>query len=290
MIRIKQIDSSDIPTVTQFCAGMGKEPAQREGRKLRKYWLEGYVNDKSDKKGDETPFRVFAALEDLYVRELVWPGEGKIPVEELAQIDGKLVTGILECSAAAVTPEPISDGDYWVLRCLWVIPPYLDKGIGGELVRRFINNARQMSRGAAVLAHRGSSPFDSYEAMPEDFFGKYGFIPIDNDGDNALLFMDFGIEENPSILRPVNDELGETEIELFWVNSCPALAWSARNIETKITDYSDLTFRSVEVKNREDVVKYGISNGLVVRGEVVERRLIFWSDVEKQLVKLGYKS
>ncbi len=287
MVRIKQIDFSDIPAATAFCAGSATDPASREARKLRKYWLERILEEKDENR--DRLFRVYTALEDVAVRELDWPGEGKVLAEDMAQIDGKLITGILECSAASVTPEPVSDGDYWVLRCLWVIPPYHNRGIGGELVRRFINGARESSLGAAVLAQSGPNPFSSYAAMPEAFFRKYGLIPIAKEGDNTLLFMDFGIGENPGILKPNEAEFGKADIELFWVDTCPALAWSAVNISKRMKGYSGLSFRSVEIKSRDDVIKYGMSNGLAVKGEIVQRRFIFWNDVEEQLLKLGYE-
>jgi len=287
VVRIKQIDYSDIPAVAAFCAGTGNSPGERDGRKLRNYWLERVLKEKGD---DYRPvFWVYVALEDLEVRELDWPGEGKVLAEDLPQIDGRLVTGVLECSTASVTVEPLSDGDYRVLRCLWVIPPYSGKGIGAELVRRFINGAREKSRGAAVLAQSGASPFSSYQAMPESFFRKFGLIPIAEDGDNTLLFMDFGIGEKPRILRPDETELGKADIELFWVDTCPALAWSARNIEEKLKTYEGLSFRSVTIKDRDDVVKYGMSNGLVINGKIIYRRFIFWSDVEEQLAGMGYE-
>lgn len=287
MVRIKQIDFSDIPAITGFCAGMSTEPAEREGRKLRKYWLENNIGRKDEE--DKSVFRVYAAIEEKLVRELDWPGEGKVLADDLAHIDGKLVTGILECSTASVTPEPLSDGDYWVLRCLWVIPPYAGRGIGGELMRRFVNGARENSRGAAVLAQSGSSPFDSYKAMPDAFFRKYGLVPIAKEGDNALLFMDFGIGEDPVILPPNDAELGKADIELFWVNTCPVLNWSAANIRERMKNYPGLTFRSIEIKDRDDVLKFGMSNGLAVKSEIVRRRFIFWSDVEEHIVKFGYE-
>lgn len=287
MIRIKQIDFSDIPAVNGFCAGTDTDPVWREGRKLRKYWLEDSLRRNDE---EENPvFRVYAALEDKQVRELDWPGEGKILADDLAQIDGRLVTGILECSTASATPEPVTDGDYWVLRCLWVIPPYAGRGIGGELVRRFINGARENSRGAAVLAQSGPSPFSSYKAMPEAFFRKYGLVPIAKEGENTLLFMDFGIAEKPAILEPNRANIGKADIELFWVDTCPVLAWSAVNIAERMDKYPGLTFRSIKIDGRDDVLKFGMSNGLAVQGEIIHRRFIFWSDVEEQILKLGYE-
>ena len=170
-----------------------------------------------------------------------------------------------------------------------MIPPYAGRGIGAELMRRFINGARENSRGAAVLAQSGPSPFSSYKAMPEDFFRKYGLVPIAQEGDNTLLFMDFGIGEKPAILKPNEAEFGKADVELFWADSCPVLNWSAANISERMKKYPDVTFRSIEIKNRDDVLKFGMSNGLAVRSEIVHRRFNFWSDIEEQLVKLGYE-
>jgi GNAT superfamily N-acetyltransferase len=252
--------------VAAFCAGRGKDPKTREIKRRRRHWLQ-----------EMTPsgLTVLLALDPAPPREVEYDGERLRP-EELTLLADGLVVALLEYVPVEKTLYPVEGERYWFVDCLWVMPPYLGRGVGAALMREVIRRARAESFGLAVIGWRGESPAPDWVYMPEAFFRSFGFDVVATDGDRVLMAGDFG---GGGTVRLVAAAARESEgVEYLCHPSCPASLWGAEQLRGGEPLSGEIPVKVVEVADAEEARRYGAPFGVCRDGRLVVKRFAFRSD------------
>jgi len=257
--------------VAAFCAGRGKDPKTREIKRRRRHWLQ---------ESAPSGLTVLLALDPTPPRELDYDGERLRP-EELTLLADGLVVGLLEYVPVEHTLYPVEGDRYWFVDCLWVIPPYLGRGVGAALMREVIRRARAERLGVAVLGWRGESPAPDWALMPAAFFRSFGFDVVGEDGERVLMAVDFDGGGTVGLVAPVPREA--EGVEYLCHPSCPASLWGAEQLRGGEPLGGDVAVAIVEVAGAEEARRYGAPFGICRDGRLVVKRVAFRSDVERLL-------
>lgn len=259
--------------VAAFCAGRGKDPKTREIKRRRRHWLE-----------EAAPggLTVLLALDPAPPREVDYDGE-RVRPEELTLLADGLVVGLLEYVPVERALYPVEGERCWFVDCLWVIPPYLGRGVGTALMREVIRRARAQNVGVAVLGWRGERPAPDWAYMPAAFFRSFGFDVVAEDGERVLMAVDF---DGGGAVRLVVAPPRETEgVEFLCHPSCPASLWGAEQLRGGEPLGGDVPVTIVEVADGEEARRYGAPFGVCRDGRLVVKRFAFRGDVERVVRK-----
>jgi GNAT superfamily N-acetyltransferase len=260
--RVRPAMPTELDEVAAFCAGREKDARTREIKRRRRHWLQ-----------EMTPrgLAVLLAVEPRPPRALDFGGE-RVSTDELTLLSDGLVVGLLEYVPVEETLYPVTGEDYLFVDCLWVIPPYLGRGVGKSLLEGVVRAARARRSGVAVLAWRGADPSDDWPYMPAPFFRAFGFDVVDEEGDRVLMAVNYGGAAPPRLAEPTEEE-PTSGIEYLCHPSCPA---SLRVADEVAEDAS-----VVEVAGAEGARRYGALFGVRVDGRIVVNRLSFAADVAR---------
>ena len=258
-VKVRRATRTEFDEVAAFCAGRRKDARTREIKRRRRRWLE-----------DMAPrgLVVLLAVEPKPPRGLDFDGE-RVSSDELTLLADGLVAGLLEYVPIEETLYPVTGAGHLFVDCLWVIPPYLGRGVGRSLVEGVIREARAKRVGVAVIAWRGAEPACDWSYMPTSFFRKFGFEAVDDDGDRVLMAVNYGGAAPPRLAKPARE--ATSGIEFLCHPSCPASLWAAAEVADEVS--------VVEVDGAEAARRYGALFGVRVDGRVVVNRLAFASDV-----------
>jgi GNAT superfamily N-acetyltransferase len=252
---------TEFDEVAAFCAGREKDPRTREIKRRRRRWLEEMA---------PRGLVVLLAIDPSPPRVLDFDGE-RVSPEELTRLADGLAVGLLEYAPVEETLYPVTGTGHLFIDCLWVIPPYLGRGVGRALVGGVVREARAGRLGVAVIAWRGAEPARSWSYMPASFFRAFGFDAVDEDGDRVLLAVNYGAAAPPRLAKPTAAEA--SGVELLCHPSCPASLWAAAEAPAAVA--------VVEVEGAEATRRCGVLFGLRVDGRLVLNRLVLPADVAR---------
>jgi len=276
VIKVRPAMPAEFDEVAAFCAGRDKDQKTREIKRRRRRWLEEMAP-----RGLVT----LLALDPRPPRFVDVDGE-RVSRDELTLLADGLAVGLLEYVPVEETLYPVEGAEYLFVDCMWVIPPYVGRGVGRALMNAVVREARTRGTGAATVAWRGAQPAEGWSYMPESFFRGFGFDVVDEDGDRVLMAVSYGARGKPSFVRtpPFLDE----GITFLCHPSCPASLWAAEELAREAgTPGEAKKVKVVEVEGREAARRYGALFGVCVAGRVVVNRLAFPGDVERAVARGG---
>ena len=260
-MKVRPATPTEFDEVAAFCAGRGKDAKTREIKRRRRHWLQEMA---------PRGLTVLLAVDPRPPRVLDFGGE-RVSSDELTLLSDGLVVGLLEYVPVEETLYPVAGDGHLFVDCLWVIEPYLGRGVGRSLVEGVVRVARARRLGVAVVAWRGAAPTEDWSYMPASFFRTFGFDVVDEDGDRALMTVNYGDAAAPRLAEP--EEEPASGIEYLCHPSCPASLWAAADVAEEAS--------VVEVGGGEAARRYGALFGVRVDGRVVVNRLAFASDLAR---------
>ena len=86
-------------------------------------------------------------------------------------VRGSFPEGLIEYVPVEYAVEPVKGHDSLFINCLWVVPPFWNKGVATALVRSVIEKAEACGS-TSVLAYEGDKWFGYFPYMPADFSGN----------------------------------------------------------------------------------------------------------------------
>ncbi len=268
IVKVRPATPTEFDDVAAFCAGRGKDAKTREIKRRRRHWLQEMA---------PRGLTVLLAIEPRPPRFLDFAGE-RVNIDELTLFADGLAVGLLEYAPIEETLYPVEGRGYLFVDCLWVIPPYAGRGVGGALMEGVIRRARDDAGGIAAIAWRGADPAEDWSYMPAAFFRSFGFEGVEEEGDRVLMAVSYGVRDKPVLVPPGRSE--DDGVTILCHPSCPASLWAAEEIRGMSGGVKADTVKIEEVEGREDSRRRGALFGLCVEGRVALNRLTLASDVE----------
>jgi GNAT superfamily N-acetyltransferase len=271
IVKVRAAMTTEFDDVAAFCAGRGKDAKTREIKRRRRHWLQEMA---------PRGLKVILAIEPRPPRAIDFGGE-RVSRDELTLLADGLVVGLLEYVPIEETLYPVEGRGYLFVDCLWVMRPYVGRGVGRALMDGVIRHARGNDSGVATVAWRGADPAHDWSYMPAAFFRSFGFDAVDEEGDRVLMAVSYGARGKPALvpLRPFEYD----GVTFLCHPSCPASLWAAETVRGIPGRVEAGNVKIVEVEDREDSRRYGALFGVCVEGRVTVNRLAFANDVEDGL-------
>lgn len=271
IVKVRPAMTTEFDDVAAFCAGRGKDAKTREIKRRRRHWLQEMAPH---------GLKVILAIEPRPPRFIDFGGE-RVSRDELTLLADGLVVGLLEYVPIEETLYPVEGRGYLFVDCLWVMRPYVGRGIGRALMDGVIRHARGNDSGVATVAWRGAVPADDWSYMPAAFFRSFGFDAVDEEGDRVLMAVSYGARGKPALVPPRPFEYDG--VTFLCHPSCPASLWAAETVRGIPGRVEAGNVKIVEVEGREGSRRFGALFGVCVEGRVTVNRLAFASDVEDGL-------
>lgn len=271
IVKVRPAMATELDDVAAFCVGRGKDPKTREIKRRRRYWLQEMA---------PRGLTVLLALEPRPPRFVEVGGE-RIGRDELTLLADGLVVGLLEYVPVEETLYPVEGRGYLFVDCLWVMPPYVGRGVGRALMDGVIRQARGSGSGVATVAWRGAAPAGGPPYMPPAFFRSFGFDAVDEEGDRVLMAVSYGARGEPTLIPPSSTE--DEGITFLCHPSCPASLWAAEEVRGISGGVDVGKVKITEVGGREGSRRVGALFGVCVDGRCTVNRLAFARDVKDEL-------
>ncbi|MFQ6031539.1 MAG: GNAT family N-acetyltransferase [Candidatus Zixiibacteriota bacterium] len=307
-MQIRKLKKDELDLAILPCVDPGFRKTLKQGMALRKEFLK-----KKMRKG----LSVLVALKDLKdlsgegkKEKIDYPGVGKVRVKDLS-MKGKIIAGLIEYSPVEETNFPVRGKNLAFIDCIWVIPPFWQKGVAKNLMKNFLEKTRDQNfSGAAVIAYKKESWWGFFDYMPGWFFQKFGFRKVDRDGNSSmecppsgglerlrfgqierdgnsiLMFKNYKDAKPPKFILSKSkstSKSGKTKARLFWSGQCPYSWWVKKLTEKEFSQTGNLEINYVNTDNRKTVEKFGITFGLTINGKIIYNRLPSWDEVKKAL-------
>ena len=267
VFKVRPAAPAEFNDVAAFCAGKDNDAETATYGRRRRAWLEEMA---------PRGLKVVVAVDDAAPATLLIDGE-RVPRDDLTNFADGLAVGLLEYVPIEHTLYAVAGEGYLFVDCLWVIPPYLGRGVGRALLAAVIREARHREAGVAVVAWRGPQPYASWAFMPAAFFAAAGFEVVAADGDRALMTVSYGLKTKPAfVAAPPRDE---TAVEYLCHPSCPASMRGASRVGREAAARRATDIVCHEITGRDDVARYGALFGVCRAGRPAVNRLAFWREV-----------
>ena len=184
---------------------------------------------------------------------------------KLAYQDGFLA-GMIEYSPIEDTPFPVEGKHLLHIHCIWVLPNFQKLGIGNELVKSVVNEARiRGRRGVSVIAHDGAF------FMPISFFTHQKFRTVDRRNHSELMWRELDSTNPPKFVKSSFSPTvvpGKVAVDVLYCSQCP---WTIKSRErmTKISREfgSDVKVRTVKTDDRKMMQDIGDVKGVYINGQ-----------------------
>ena len=196
--------------------------------------------------------------------------EGRLPNKigvKLAYDEGSLA-GMIEYSPVEDTPFPVVGKHLLHIHCVWVLPNYQKKGLGGELVKSVVGEARKRGRaGVSVIAHDGAF------FMPISFFAGQRFRSVDRRNHTELMWRSIGDSEPPKFIQSSftpTEIQGKVGVDVLYCSQCPWTIKSRERLTRVSREFgSDVKIRAVKTDDRKIMEDTGDLKGVYVNGQDV---------------------
>jgi GNAT superfamily N-acetyltransferase len=212
---------------------------------------------------------------------------GKIKHSDLA-VYNDVPMGLLEYIPIKHALEPVDGENSLFINCMWILPPFWNKGVGSELMNAFIDEANKLG-GGSVITYDGDKWFEtSINYMPSNFFKKFGFKEVDRDGTRVLLFLDLGNNNKPKLISPEKKSYklkDKISLEIFFNSQCPWSEFMVNSIKNEMKNYPYIDFSFINTNERHVIEKYGISRGIRVNGKPLITRMATWKEIKTEIDK-----
>lgn len=278
MMEIRELKKDELDLAVLPCVDPNFRKTLKQGMALRREFLE-----KKIRKG----LSILVTLEDQGEKEKIeYPGVGKVRTKDLS-FKGKIVAGLIEYSPIEETNFPVRGENLAFIDCIWVIPPFWQKGVAKNLMKELFEktHARSFS-GAAVIAYAKESWWGFFDYMPGWFFKKFGFIQVERDGNSILMLKNYKDAKPPKFIlseTKSTSKPGKIKAKLFWNGQCPYSWWVKKIAEKEFSKASTIELSFVNTDDRKTVEKSGISFGLTIDGKVIYNRMPSWDEVRMTL-------
>jgi GNAT superfamily N-acetyltransferase/predicted Rdx family selenoprotein len=194
--------------------------------------------------------------------------EGRLPNRvgtKLAYFDGSLA-GMVEYSPIEDTPFPVVGKHLLHIHCVWVLPTFQKKGLGEELVKSVVNEARSRGRkGVSVIAHDGAF------FMPISFFASQKFRTVDRRSHSELMWRMLEDAEPPKFIWSrfsPTEAPDRVTVDVLYCSQCP---WTIKSRErmTRISREfgNDVKIRALRTDDRKVMENLGDLKGVYVNGQ-----------------------
>jgi GNAT superfamily N-acetyltransferase/predicted Rdx family selenoprotein len=176
------------------------------------------------------------------------------------------LAGMLEYSLIEYSPFPVVGKGLVHINCVWVLPHFQKKGLGAELLRSIVREARARNRrGLSVLA------YDSPLFMPASFFLNEGFRFLQERGAQELMWMELEKCEPPQFV-PVEFSLSPTRkkvaVDVLYCAQCPWSIKTRERIEKVSREFGDkIQVRTIRTDARSRIESIGDSRKIFVDGK-----------------------
>ncbi|MFX1390466.1 MAG: GNAT family N-acetyltransferase [Promethearchaeota archaeon] len=212
---------------------------------------------------------------------------GKMLHSDLA-IQGKVPMGLLEYIPIEYALESVEGRQSLFINCMWILPPFWNKGIGKALLKTFIQKAKQYG-GASVISYDGDKWFGtSINYMPSSFFRKFGFKDIEKDGTRILQHLNLGASINPNLMLPKYNAFKESEklqLTVFFNNQCPWARYMINTVKKGLKKYKKINLNCINNNNLEVIKKTGVSRGIYLNNKLIINRMASWEEIKADIDK-----
>jgi GNAT superfamily N-acetyltransferase len=278
-MRVHEVSPEELDFVSAVCLDPSIPPKWREAMKpcmeARKDWLKNMMS-----KG----LRILVALEkpEVVINSL---GAKNARFKGMA-VRGEFPKGLLEFVPIEYALEPVKGEKSLFIDCLWVVPPFWHSNVARALMEKFIEEAKAYGS-ASVLAYEGDKWFGFFPYMPASFFRKFGFEEVDRDGSRVLLYLNFGANEEPMLIRTKKRTVksDKTVVDVFFNSQCPWSGWMVDKIERNMKKY-DVLVNLINTDDRKIVEEHGMSRGVCINGVPMVKRMASWKEVESAVKKM----
>jgi GNAT superfamily N-acetyltransferase len=276
-MEIRELKKDELDFAVLPCADPSFRKTLKQGMSLRKEFL-----IKKLRKG----LSVLVALEEQGEKvKIDYPGVGEVKTKDLS-VEGKIIAGLIEYSPIKKTNFSVKGKNLAFIDCIWVIPPFWQKGVAKKLMENFFEKTHTHSSGAAVIAYEKESWWGFFDYMPSWFFQKLGFRQVERDGNSILMFKNYKNAQPPKFILSEHEptlKSRKTKAELFWSNQCPYSWWVKKLTEKEFGKASNIKLSFVNTDDRKTVEKFGITFGLTINGKTIYNRIASWDEVKKAL-------
>ncbi len=277
-MQIYEVPPEELDLVAAVCLDPSITPKWRETMKpcmeTRKEWIKQMMN-----KG----LRILIAIEEPKVA--IDSLEAKNARFKDMAVRGKFPKGLLEYVPIEFASEPVKGGKSLFINCLWIVPPFWHRKVARALMESFIEKAKAYG-GASVLAYEGDKWFGFFPYIPASFFRKFGFEEVDRDESRILLYLNYGADEKPTLIRPKKRGVKSDKIvvDVYYNSQCPWSGWMVDKIKQSIKKY-DAVVNVINTDDRKVIEEYGISRGVSLNGVPIVKRMASWKEIESVMSK-----
>lgn len=281
-MEIQTIKEDNLDTVCSVCLDPSVDKKTRnlmeDGMEERIRWI---------KKRIPKGLEILVAFEEPREEYIDYKWVGKMLHSDLA-FRGKVAMGLIEFLPIEYALEPVEGKKSLFIDCMWILPPFWNKGIGKALLESFIEKAKDVG-GASVIAYEGDKWFGtSINYMASKFFKKFGFQEVDRDGSRILLYLDLGASDCPKFIFPKIKNFNKNKkinLDLFFNNQCPWARYMINTVKKGLKKYDTINCNIIDANELDFIKENGISRGIRLNNKIIFNRMASWEEIKAVIDK-----